>query len=110
MPGLKPDGVGLTDKAFYGEDAGYFFEFVHEGVEFFGVADVDHHGADKHSVPGVEGDGADVGVEFGDDGGDLVHDAKTVFSDDLDACKKVGLDFAVPVSYTHLTLPTKRIV
>ena len=28
----------------------------------------------------------------------------------LEALKAAGIEFVIPVSYTHLTLPTKRIV
>ena len=44
-------------------------------------------------------------VNFGNDVyiGESLHDA-------MDAAKKAGFEAVVPVSYTHLTLPTKRIV
>ena len=36
----------------------------------------------------------------------VAQDGQTI----LEAAKAAGVDIPVPVSYTHLTLPTKRIV
>ena len=81
---------------FDGKNSTDFFQFIHQCVQFIGIANVDHHGTDKHSVMGVQRNGTDIGVEFGDNCCELVHDAETVFTDNLDACKKIGLNFPVP--------------
>ena len=58
--------------------------------------------------PYIDHDLADT-VEFS--GRDLDLDSYDVFERDLDLDLDLNLDFdTVAVSYTHLTLPTKRIV
>ncbi len=39
---------------FDGKNALHFFQFLHQSIKFFGISNINHHSANKHTIVGVQ--------------------------------------------------------